>query len=133
MTSRAAPSQADLTYRGYRASGLLGASQGLSVYLDGVRINEPFGDVINWDMVPEFALQSLTVLPWCQPQLRPEHPGRRHRAGKPWTAAAPKACAPRWGSAAMGRKRADVGLGQRHADGWHSYVGGTVFDENGWL
>ena len=41
------PFQADLNYRGFTASPLLGTAQGLSVYLDGVRINEPFGDVVN--------------------------------------------------------------------------------------
>jgi hypothetical protein len=43
------PFQADITYRGFRLSGILGSSQGMSVYLDGVRVNEPFGDVVNWD------------------------------------------------------------------------------------
>src|SRR5688572_18039755 len=35
------PYQHDVTYRGFRASPLLGTAQGLSVYLDGVRVNEP--------------------------------------------------------------------------------------------
>lgn len=125
------PFQADLTYRGYRASGLLGASQGLSVYLDGVRINEPFGDVINWDMVPEFALQSLTVLPGANPSFGLNTLGGAivletvdGRSAEGLRAEA--------GFGSHGRQRAEVGLGQRHADGWHSYVGGTVFDENGW-
>jgi hypothetical protein len=125
------PFQADLTYRGYRASGLLGASQGLSVYLDGVRINEPFGDVINWDMVPEFALQSLTVLPGANPSFGLNTLGGAivletvdGRSAEGLRAEA--------GFGSHGRKRAEVGLGQRHANGWHSYVGGTVFDENGW-
>jgi hypothetical protein len=39
------PYQSDVTYRGMRASATLGASQGLSVYMDGVRMNQPFGDV----------------------------------------------------------------------------------------
>ena len=38
------PFQPDLNYRGYTASPLLGLPQGLSIYQDGVRINEPFGD-----------------------------------------------------------------------------------------
>jgi len=37
------PSQTDINYRGFTASPLLGTPQGLSVFLDGVRINEPFG------------------------------------------------------------------------------------------
>lgn len=40
------PFQADLTFRGFRASGLIGASQGLSVFLDGVRINEDRKSVV---------------------------------------------------------------------------------------
>lgn len=59
--------QGDLTYRGYRASGLLGAAQGLSVYLDGVRMNEPFGDVVNWDLLPEFAFGKVILLGGANP------------------------------------------------------------------
>lgn len=57
------PFQADVTYRGFRASAIFGASQGLSVYLDGVRVNEPFGDVINYDMLPEAACASGLFAP----------------------------------------------------------------------
>lgn len=125
------PFQADLTYRGYRASGLLGASQGLSVYLDGVRINEPFGDVINWDMVPEFALQSLTVLPGANPSF-----GLNTLGGaivlETVDGRSAEGLRAELGFGSHGRQRAEVGLGQRHANGWHSYLGGTVFGENGW-
>ncbi|MCK5121651.1 MAG: Plug domain-containing protein, partial [Methylococcales bacterium] len=38
------PLQPDVYYRGFVASPLLGLPQGLSVYLNGVRFNEPFGD-----------------------------------------------------------------------------------------
>ena len=34
------PFQADLNYRGYTASPLLGTPQGLSIYMDGVRLNK---------------------------------------------------------------------------------------------
>ncbi|HEY1131653.1 MAG TPA: TonB-dependent receptor plug domain-containing protein, partial [Roseateles sp.] len=40
------PLQPDLNFRGYTASPLLGTQQGLSLYLDGVRLNQPFGDVV---------------------------------------------------------------------------------------
>jgi len=46
------PLQPDIQYRGYLVSPLLGAPQGLAVYVDGVRMNEPFGDTINWDLLP---------------------------------------------------------------------------------
>ena len=44
------PFQPDINYRGYTASPLLGTPQGLSVYMDGVRLNQPFGDVVSWDL-----------------------------------------------------------------------------------
>jgi len=61
------PFQMDLNYRGFTSSPLLGMPQGLSVYLDGVRVNEPFGDVVNWDMIPNVALASVTLLPGSNP------------------------------------------------------------------
>ena len=61
------PFQADVQYRGFTASPLLGTPQGLSVYLDGVRMNQPFGDVVNWDLVPRAALQSITLMPGSNP------------------------------------------------------------------
>ena len=61
------PLQPDLQYRGFVASPLLGAPQGLSVYLDGVRLNEPFGDTINWDLIPTSAIRSINVMPGSNP------------------------------------------------------------------
>ena len=55
--------QADVLYRGFGASPLLGANQGLSVYEDGVRVNEVFGDVVAWDLVPTFAAERVELLP----------------------------------------------------------------------
>ena len=37
------PFQQDVNYRGYTASPLLGTPEGISVYVDGVRQNQPFG------------------------------------------------------------------------------------------
>jgi outer membrane receptor protein involved in Fe transport len=61
------PLQPDLQYRGFLASPLLGAPQGLSVFLDGVRLNEPFGDTINWDLLPTNAIRSVDILPGSNP------------------------------------------------------------------
>ncbi len=38
------PFQPDLQFRGFVGSPLLGLAQGLAVYQNGVRLNEPFGD-----------------------------------------------------------------------------------------
>jgi len=55
--------QLDLNYRGFVASPVIGAPQGLAVYQNGVRINEVFGDVVNWDFIPEHAISRMTLVP----------------------------------------------------------------------
>ena len=61
------PFQPDVNYRGFTASPLLGSAQGLSVYLDGVRLNQPFGDVVSWDLIPKSAIASITLMPGSNP------------------------------------------------------------------
>ena len=61
------PFSADLNYRGFTASPSLGTPQGLSVFLDGMRINEPFGDVVSWDLLPQLAIDKVTVIPGSNP------------------------------------------------------------------
>ena len=56
------PFQKNITYRGFQASPLLGEPQGLAVYQNGVRINEPFGDVTQWDLIPETAISRAEVI-----------------------------------------------------------------------
>lgn len=54
--------QPDLVFRGFTASPTLGTPQGLAVYQNGVRLNEAFGEVVNWDLVPTFALSRVDVV-----------------------------------------------------------------------
>lgn len=61
------PFQPDLKFRGFTASPLVGNSQGLSVYLDGVRVNEPFGDAVNFELIPESAIASMNLMPGSNP------------------------------------------------------------------
>jgi iron complex outermembrane receptor protein len=65
--SQGNPLQPDLEYRGFLASPLLGAAQGLSVYWGGVRLNEVFGDTVNWDLIPTSAIRTLNLLPGSNP------------------------------------------------------------------
>lgn len=55
------PLQPDLQYRGFTASPLLGLAQGIAVYQNGVRINEPLGDAVNWDLLPQSAIANITL------------------------------------------------------------------------
>jgi len=48
-------------FRGFVASPVAGTPQGLAVYQNGVRVNEAFGDTVNWDLIPTAAIQSVTV------------------------------------------------------------------------
>lgn len=125
------PFQNDLTFRGFRASPLLGAPQGISVFLDGVRINEGFGDVINWDMLPEAAIANVMLMPGANPifglntlggalafttKSGLTHPGFEADLS--------------FGS--FGRKRLDLAYGKQLGEGWHVFAAGTTFNENGW-
>jgi iron complex outermembrane recepter protein len=47
----------ELDYRGFAASSLQGSAQGLAVYMNGIRLNEAFGDTVNWDLIPTNALE----------------------------------------------------------------------------
>ena len=53
--------QPDFVYRGFEASPISGIAQGVAVYQNGVRMNESFGDTVNWDLIPQFAVRSLTL------------------------------------------------------------------------
>ncbi len=59
--------QPDVSFRGFTASSLLGTPQGLSVFQDGVRINEAFADIVNWDLIPKNAVASMQLLPGSNP------------------------------------------------------------------
>ena len=127
------PYQGDVTFRGFRASSILGAAQGLSVYIDGIRINEPFGDVVNWDMVPEFALDNVSLIPGSNPMYGLNtlggalslttksglsHPGKVARIS--------------FGS--FNRKKIDVSIGGEFADGdgGNYFLSASHFNESGW-
>lgn len=61
------PYMADVNFRGFTASPLAGAPQGLSVFQDGVRVNEPFGDTVNWGLIPQSAISSINLMPGSNP------------------------------------------------------------------
>jgi len=125
------PYQQDVTYRGFRASPVLGTAQGLSVYLDGVRVNEPFGDVVNWDMLPEAAIGQLLLAPGSNPLYGLNTLGGAlvltTRNG--WDDPGGSISAT---GASLGRRQVDLSYGARGADGWHRYAAATLFHDRGW-
>ncbi len=125
------PFQADITYRGFRLSGILGSSQGLSVYLDGVRVNEPFGDVVNWDMIPEAAIGNVTLVPGSNPVYGLNTLGGALAFTTKSGLTAPGTEVKLQGGS-FGRVRADVSYGAKGEDGYHQFIAATGFREDGW-
>ena len=56
------PWQPNLVYRGFTASPLQGQAQGIAVYLDGARFNQPFGDTVAFDLLPQAAIRKVSLL-----------------------------------------------------------------------
>jgi outer membrane receptor protein involved in Fe transport len=126
------PLQADVNYRGYTASPLLGTPQGLSVYLDGVRLNQPFGDVVSWDLIPKNAIKSMQLMPGSNPLFGLNTLGGalsiQTKDGRSSPGGAIQAS---MGSYA--RKLTEFEYGGVSNDNSIDYFfAGTYFDENGW-
>jgi outer membrane cobalamin receptor len=125
------PLQPDLNYRGYTASPLLGTQQGLSLYLDGVRLNQPFGDVVSWDLVPRSAIASVTLNPGSNPLFGLNTLGgalavqTKDGINHPGTSLQVLAGSHR-------RTAAEFEHGGSTAAGTHWFVTGSQFNERGW-
>jgi outer membrane receptor protein involved in Fe transport len=125
------PFQPDINFRGFSASPLLGTPQGLSVYLDGVRMNQPFGDVVSWDLIPRAAISSVTLMPGSNPLFGLNTLGGafaiRTKDGlhDPGTALQVLAGT---------HSRQELGFehGGHDGHGWHWYLTGNGFRESGW-
>ena len=125
------PFQMDVNYRGYTASPLLGNPQGISVYVDGVRMNQPFGDVVSWDLIPRAAISTIELMPGSNPlfglntlggALSVRTKDGRHDAGTTVAATIGR----------DGRKALEFEHGGFNAQGWDWYVTGNKFREDGW-
>ena len=125
------PFQPNVNYRGFEASPLLGAPQGLSVFQDGVRINEPFGDVVNWDLIPLSAVSTMALMPGSNPVFGLNTLGGaieiRTKSGRTDPGLEIEAYGGSWG-----RKAADFAWGGGSADKLDYFFAGNWFEEDGW-
>jgi outer membrane receptor protein involved in Fe transport len=55
------PYQPTLIYHGFEASALQGTPQGLAVYVNGIRFNQAFGDTVNFDLLPNMAIDQMNL------------------------------------------------------------------------
>lgn len=124
------PFQPDVSYRGYTASPLLGTPQGLSVYMDGVRLNQPFGDVMSWDLIPRIAISSTTLMPGSNPLF-----GLNTLGGalsiQTMSGSVKKggSLLARYGSHERKSLELEYGGSSGH---WNWYLAGNQFGEHGW-
>lgn len=65
--SQGNPWQANLYFHGFTLSPLQGSPSGVSLYLDGVRQNEPFAETMNWEAIPDFAIRTMALIPSSNP------------------------------------------------------------------
>jgi iron complex outermembrane receptor protein len=124
------PLQLDLQYRGFTASPVLGAAQGLSVFLNGVRLNEPFGDVVNWDLVPSAAIRSLNLMPGSNPLFGLNTLGGALSLETKTGFDAPGAQASLL-AGAWGRRSFTIEAGG-HGEHWGAFGAGRFFSEDSW-
>lgn len=126
------PFQPDLNYRGFTLSPLLGTPQGLSVYMDGVRMNQAFGDAISWDLIPKNAIKSMQLMPGSNPLFGlntlggaisiTTKDGRNSPGGSVQATLG-----------SYGRKMGEFEYGGVSQDNSVDYfVAASLFDENGW-
>ena len=125
------PFQPNVNFRGFTASPLLGTPQGLSVFYDGVRINEPFGDVVSWDLIPMNALAGMTLIPGSNPVFGLNTLGGaislQTRSGRTHQGGAVEVSGGSWG-----RKAAAAEYGGVAGNGVDYFFSANVFDEDGW-
>jgi outer membrane receptor protein involved in Fe transport len=125
------PFQPDVNYHGFAASPLLGTPQGLSVYQDGVRINEPFGDVVNWDLIPKNAIAGITLMPGSNPVFGLNTLGGalsvQTKSGLDSPGFRAQAYAGSWG-----RRAIEAEAGGKMDNGAHWFIAGNGFKEDGW-
>jgi iron complex outermembrane receptor protein len=124
------PFQPDISFRGFTASPLLGTPQGLSVFQDGVRVNEPFGDVVNWDLIPQSAISSIQLIPGSNPTFGLNTLGGAlaiyTKSGSQYPGGAVEVSA-----GSFGRKTAEVEWGGKNGN-FDYFLTANLFDDHGW-
>jgi outer membrane receptor protein involved in Fe transport len=125
------PFQPDINYRGYTASPLLGTPQGLSVYMDGVRLNQPFGDVVSWDLIPRLAISTTTLMPGSNPLFGLNTLGGALAIQTKTGVTAPGTSAEVTYGGDL-RRSVEFEHGGSRANGINWYVAGHLFKADGW-
>ena len=126
------PYQMDVTYRGFNASPITGSAVGMSVYFDGIRFNEPFGDIVNWDLIPSNAISSINLIPGSNPLFGLNTLGGalaiNTKSGASFPGLSATATAGSWGRRAF---QFEAG-GENKDRNLDYFIAGNIFHEDGW-
>jgi iron complex outermembrane recepter protein len=121
--------QRDINYRGFVASPVQGTPQGLAVYQNGVRINEAYGDVVNWDLIPEMSIRKLSLVPNNPVYGLNAIGGALTIEMKNGFTYQGKEVEAMLGS--YGRRQAGAQMGYQDGN-WSAYVNANAINDNGW-
>ncbi len=126
------PFQPDVNYRGYTASPLLGTPEGISVYMDGVRQNQAFGDIVAWDLIPKIAIADVALMPGSNPIFGLNTLGGAISVQTKDGNSAPGVTLSVSGGS-FGRRAGEFEYGGSNAKtGFDWYLAGNLFREDGW-
>ena len=125
------PFQPDVNYRGYTASPLLGTPEGISVYLDGVRQNQPFGDIVAWDLIPKIAISEMALMPGSNPLFGLNTLGGAISIQTKDGYSQPGGSLQLSGGS-FGSRAGEFEYGGSNAAGLNWYTAGNLFREDGW-
>jgi len=126
------PYQPDVTYRGYSVSPILGGQTGMSVYVDGVRVNDAFGDGVSWDLIPTNSIKGVSLMPGSNPIFGYNTLGGalsiQTKSGRANPGVRAEVSAGSWG-----RKVESTEFGGVSKDGAIDYfISANAFNEDGW-
>src|SRR5881296_743900 len=125
-----ATGQLDVSLRGFQVSPVIGLPQGVTVYVDGVRANEPDAHEVNFDLLPLEDVERVEVVYGPSVLLGRNALGAAvnlvTRRGASPAAREIEASAGSWG-----RYELKAHAGARHG-GWDYYLGARYEREDGW-
>ncbi len=126
------PYQLEINFRGYNATPISGNPQGLSVYVDGVRMNQPFSNTVLWDLIPDFSIESMQMVAGSNPVYGLNTLGgaisMQTKSGRTFNKKAIDFSVGSWG-----RQTSLMEAGGISEDGSYDYyIGYQHFTEDGW-
>src|SRR3954471_1723728 len=125
------PFKLNLSTRGFNVGPVVGLPPGVSVFLDGVRQNEPDAAEVNFDLLPMEHVQRVELLSGSGSLLGPNSLGGAinlvTRRGN-----GPLAAEAELSGGSYGSYSAEASVGGLSGGGWDYYLAGGYENEDGW-